>query len=315
MENTIRPGIPSLSIARTTIVSATQTAGLMSASGSAQASSAHNAQPANAHTAAYSPSIGGAQGTGDGIRVSAAPAQQYQPATTQINPGHTVVVTAPHSQQTRHSGQPQFSQVQSQQQQQQPQQAVPSPTTQAHGEQYCYEWVTDSSGVRILVRTRLEQHARDAKLGQQQAKRAPPQPQYCQVNAQPASRSYQQHVQQGSPQHQYQRAAQRLPLQQQYQQVSAQPLPGAAQPQYQQYTAQPTPVAATHLPPRSPHIVYQQQPASKPAYRTEFRCSPTSGQVWQVRVPDTVSTQTLQPATPVAKFKYEWRIHPHTGVS
>ena len=42
-------------------------------------------------------------------------------------------------------------------------------------------------------------------------------------------------------------------------------------------------------------------------YRTEYRCSPTSGRQWTVQVP--ISSNT--PSSPQAV--YEWRIHPHTG--
>ena len=58
------------------------------------------------------------------------------------------------------------------------------------------------------------------------------------------------------------------------------------------------------------------QPSRSAPYRTEYRCSPTSGRTWQVRVPIQVSPKPdpvllAQPADPIV---YEWRIHPHTGV-
>ena len=52
----------------------------------------------------------------------------------------------------------------------------------------------------------------------------------------------------------------------------------------------------------------QQQPVS---YRTEFRCSPTSGRQWQVQVP----LANPPPPTPPPQFRNEWRIHPHTGTT
>ena len=46
-----------------------------------------------------------------------------------------------------------------------------------------------------------------------------------------------------------------------------------------------------------------------PVYRTEFRCSPTTGRQWQVQVP----IQQSPPPQPVIKNKYEWRTNPLTG--
>ena len=50
-------------------------------------------------------------------------------------------------------------------------------------------------------------------------------------------------------------------------------------------------------------------PHSTVTYRTEFRCSPTTGRQWQVQVPITTPPQ---PA-PVPQFRTEWRIHPFAG--
>ena len=47
------------------------------------------------------------------------------------------------------------------------------------------------------------------------------------------------------------------------------------------------------------------------SYRTEFRCSPTSGRRWQVQIP--VTNPAAPPFTPAPQPCYEWRFHPHTG--
>ena len=49
-------------------------------------------------------------------------------------------------------------------------------------------------------------------------------------------------------------------------------------------------------------------PGSAPqvSYRTEYRCSPTTGRQWQVQVP-------VSPPPP--QYRKEWRIHPLTGVT
>ena len=97
---------------------------------------------------------------------------------------------------------------------------------------FCYEWVTDSMGRRLLMRSQLP----------------PP------LQPQPLARTRDQnHI------------------------------------NLQQQVTQPQPVTV------SPHH-----------YRTEFRCSPTTGKVWTVQVPVQVSTQP--PETVM-----EWRVHPYTG--
>ena len=53
--------------------------------------------------------------------------------------------------------------------------------------------------------------------------------------------------------------------------------------------------------------VYDRSP-KEPEYRTEFRCSPTTGRVWQVRIP--VSDVNVSPQP---KYKWEWRIDANTG--
>ena len=67
------------------------------------------------------------------------------------------------------------------------------------------------------------------------------------------------------------------------------------------------PVSASIQPP---------QPSRSVQYRTEYRCSPTSGRTWQVRVPIQVSPKSdpVLLAPPADPVMYEWRIHPHTGV-
>ena len=61
-----------------------------------------------------------------------------------------------------------------------------------------------------------------------------------------------------------------------------------------------------HVVPQHPAIDLATTPVT---YRTEFRCSPSTGRRWQVQVP----VETSPP--PVTQSRYEWRIHPHTGVS
>ena len=126
------------------------------------------------------------------------------------------------------------------------------------GPEYCYEWVTDARGAKMLIRAPVTQ----------------PVP-----------------VQQTPTQ---------LPL---YQTPPQPPL-------YHNHTQ---PMA---IPSSTRQTVYPQQPSSQPdAYQTEYRCSPATGKVWQVRVPVQASTPPVQVAPPASQFRYEWRIHPHTGVS
>ena len=222
---------------------------------------------------------------GDGIRVTPVSAPyQPPPSTTSAGlptgyVGQQQVATAPaqavylsSDQQSQHHYQQQPSHTQPlpyQQQPQQPQQQfvqhVFSGTPQVQGlpvpsmstspgdpnSNYCYEWITDSSGSRILVRTPIHN---------------PTVQQYGSL-----SRA------QAPPLHQ-------VPVQQ------VVPLPH----QSQGFMYQPT---------RRPETV---------SYQTEFRCSPTSGRQWQVRVP--VTNPPPQLAQP-PQFRNEWRIHPQTGVS
>ena len=50
-------------------------------------------------------------------------------------------------------------------------------------------------------------------------------------------------------------------------------------------------------------------PTREPTFRTEYRCSPTTGKVWQGRVPVPENQVSPQGHT----FKWEWRINPQTG--
>ena len=51
----------------------------------------------------------------------------------------------------------------------------------------------------------------------------------------------------------------------------------------------------------------------RPGYRTEYRCSPSSGRQWQVQVPIQCPSPTAAPQPP-AITRYEWRIDPISGV-
>ena len=150
------------------------------------------------------------------------------------------------------------------------QQPIPTLSQQSQSVEtdYCFEWMTDSTGRRILIRTPLHHNAPVAVHQP---------PQQAPVTSQ-------------------------LPvLPNQWQQVAGHNV--AAQAQHHQQQRQP--FVAPHPPTSRPQIVQ---------YRTEFRCSPTTGQQWQVQVPvENSPTQTVQAAA--AQFRNEWRIHPHTGVT
>ena len=73
-----------------------------------------------------------------------------------------------------------------------------------------------------------------------------------------------------------------------------------------------TPLPPNHEAALRSHPGQQHQVATPPPqYRTEFRCSPSTGRQWTVQVP--VNTQST-PSVPAAVLPtYEWRIDPHTG--
>ena len=61
-------------------------------------------------------------------------------------------------------------------------------------------------------------------------------------------------------------------------------------------------------------LVQQQPSQHRPApqqYRTEFRCSPTTGTQWSIQVP---VTSNFVPSPQAVHPTYEWRINPNTGV-
>ena len=74
-----------------------------------------------------------------------------------------------------------------------------------------------------------------------------------------------------------------------------------------------TPMNQQQQPVQTQQFVTPPQPNTRHvSYKTEFRCSPTTGRQWQVQVPvDDPPAPTVQ----AAQLSYEWRIHPHTGVS
>ena len=126
-----------------------------------------------------------------------------------------------------------------------------------------------------------------------------------------------------------------IPLIQQFQSQYSFPQPRvSASPQQHQQPSQPTQYASSQqqvpMQQAMPQQIRDQQlqgqyhvtsgtgvnlpqpgPAPHPtvSYRTEFRCSPTTGRQWQVQVP---VTNPPQPA-PVPQFRTEWRIHPFAG--
>ena len=195
-----------------------------------------------------------AQLVGDGIRVTPGSAPDYLPQ----------VIAAPVVHQpanTQHPLYPPQQPTVQQLQQAAPQMnGFPNPAsgTSSGEPNYCYEWITDSRGGRILVRTPVPVPTVQHYGSVQQAPSVPP-------------------------------------LQTPVQQAAAQ--------------------AAPPVPLQNQAFVYQQQPPSRAdlvSYRTEFRCSPTSGRQWQVRVPVPNSSPQIIPSP---SFRNEWRIHPHTGVS
>ena len=125
--------------------------------------------------------------------------------------------------------------------------------------QYCYEWVNDGKGSKVLLRTLVEQPVHQALLHHQQT-------QYSQQTVSPQPRSMQL-----SPQH------------------------------VQEYY---TPAANTSQP-----LGFQPQPDKPVDYRVEHRYSPTTGRVWQVKIPIAGTT----PAPTAPQFRWEWRIDPITG--
>ena len=175
---------------------------------------------------------------------------------------------------------------------------------QQEGDTHCYEWVTDISGKKILVRTPLSQH-------QLSPTQAPHIVQHRTDASHQAAHQPYQPGQQSAQQSRYQ--APPRPQQPVFQQ-HAQPPPTTYRTEYRcspvsgrqwqvKVPVSPVPMAAAHHASSRPV-------ANQVTYKTEYRCSPTSGKVWQVQVP-VMSSPPLSP--PATSHRLEWRINPVNG--
>ena len=155
-----------------------------------------------------------------------------------------------------------------------PSYATPGQAPPGQQTNYCYEWLTDASGQKILVRTAVPQHGPQTAVPQHAPQAAVPQ-----------------HAPQAAvPQH--------VPQPQ----AAAAHHPQLPQPLQQPLGGQPAAFSSSAV----------TTPAPQVTYKLEYRCSPTSGRQWQVRVPVVVSPP---PVINTPQYRSEWRIHPDTGVT
>ena len=196
---------------------------------------------------------------------------------------------------------------------------------------HCYEWVTDSTGKKILVRTPISQQLVPPIAGTRHSNhQSVPQHTGYQPGTQrqqslyqpPGLQPYQPHPQYSPPQYQW--SGQQSYRDQfhtagtgQHGQPSAYRRVTPPVTHRTEYRCSPTtgrmwqvkiPIDSSPMAGAQPLI--HRQEADHVTYRTEYRCSPTSGEQWQVQVPVS-SSPPQSPAT--SSYRLEWRIHPHTG--